>query len=51
MDLRLNNMCRTHQAEDRLWSGKETEYKGTTGTALCRPLSEDRLRRLLCDTY
>jgi hypothetical protein len=33
-------MCRTLQTEDRLCSGKETEYKGTKGAALCRPLSE-----------
>lgn len=44
-------MCRMHQTEDRLWSGKETEYKETKGTAICRPLSGNRLRRLICDTY
>ncbi|MDF0706254.1 hypothetical protein [Flagellimonas okinawensis] len=46
MDLRLNNKCRTQQTEDRLRSGKETEYKGTQGTVYAVPCPTTG-----CDVY
>lgn len=39
-------MCRTQQTEDRLWSGKETEYKVTLGTVYAVPCPTKD-----CDVY